>query len=211
MSTWRTELRALTRRHTLFSAEITAMVEAVQTNESDRGAALIAGSLAENALEGIIQAHMRHLNKERLDQIFATEGVLSSFSAKIKVSYAFNLIDEEIRDEFDRIREIRNTFAHSKLAIDFNTPQVKRACLGLLRSKDEAKISPRPLYSNAVTFLVCASGLVLYAKNETHKAPRPITYDEALAFFQKWWKQLPPQIQESLLSENIDTTPPAQP
>src|SRR5438067_692232 len=120
MANWRKELRELTRRDLVIGPETGATVDAIQQTESDRGCALIAGSMAENALESIIRVRMTPLSKSKYSEIFGIEGVLGSFSAKIKAAFAFGFIDADLRDQFDRIREIRNAFAHSKVAIDFN-------------------------------------------------------------------------------------------
>ena len=79
MANWRKELRGLTRRVPGTGTETSVMIEAVQNAESDRGCALIAGSIAEDALEQIIRTHMRSLNKAQQDQLFGPEGTLSAF------------------------------------------------------------------------------------------------------------------------------------
>ena len=58
MANWRKELRALTRRDPIAGTETDATVEAIQNIESDRGCALIAGSVAENSLETIIRTRL---------------------------------------------------------------------------------------------------------------------------------------------------------
>jgi hypothetical protein len=68
---------------------------------------LIAGSVAEDALETIIRSQLISLSKTRLNELFGMEGVLSSFSSKIKIAYSFGFIDADLRDDqFDKIREI---------------------------------------------------------------------------------------------------------
>jgi DNA-binding MltR family transcriptional regulator len=129
------------------------------------------------------------LNKTQIDSIFGVEGVLSSFSAKIKIAFALGFIDADLRNQFDKIREIRNAFAHSKSAIDFNTPSIRRACVGLLKTDDPTKIVPRALYSNTAYFLMHAGTLAVsraLTKLRRSGPPKSILhYDEALAFFQK--------------------------
>ena len=208
MANWRKELRELTRRMPAAGIEIGAMVDAVYQTESDRGCVLIAGSVAENALETIIRTHIVPLSRAKEEELFAGEGVFSSFSAKIKTAFAFGLIDGELRDQFDRLREIRNAFAHSKVAIDFNTPEIRRACVGLLKSKDPAKIEPRALYANAAYLLMHAGTLALQrARSKRKRRPRPILYDEALASFGKWLRQFQRQTQRNLRAESKGTIP----
>ncbi len=130
MANWRKELRDLTRRDPEVGSGTAAVNEAVHTAESDRGAALIAGSTAENSIEQILRMQLVALNKQQIDDLFGPDGIMGSFSAKIKIAFAFGLIDKKLSDEADRIREIRNAFAHCKCHIDFNTQEVKRACDG---------------------------------------------------------------------------------
>jgi hypothetical protein len=125
---------------------------------------------------------MVRLSKEKETQMFGIDGVLGSFSAKIKTAFAFGFIDADLRDQFDRIREIRNVFAHSKIAIDFKTPEIHHACVGLLKSSDATAIDPRAVYSNAAYFLMHAATLTLM-RSVRGENNTPLTYEEALAFF----------------------------
>src|SRR6266852_4243169 len=154
MASWRKELKELTRRLPEVGAESAAMADAMGEKETDRGCALITGSIAENALEAILQTGTVSLSKTRRDELFGIDGVMGSFSAKIKVAFAFGLIDAELRDQFDRLREIRNAFAHAKVAINFNTPAVRHSCVGLLKSRDDKRIEPRNLYVNTTLLLM---------------------------------------------------------
>jgi hypothetical protein len=157
MPNWRKELRALTQRQ-LEVGEVDAWVDAVDL-ESDRGWALITGSTAENALEEIISAAMVPLGKPEHTELFGIGGLLASFSAKIKTAFAFGLIDAELRDQFDRVHRIRNAFAHAMTAISFDAPEIQRACIGLLQSKNLSEIDPRAVFSNTAWMLWGTSGL----------------------------------------------------
>ena len=211
MANWRKELKELIRRFPTTGIETDDIAKALYEGESDRGCALIAGAVAENALESIIRVHLVPMSKTKLDELFAAEGVLSSFSAKIKIAFALGFIDPPLRDHFDKMREIRNAFAHAKIAIDFKNPIIRRACVGLLDSKDGKKIEPRALYTNSCYLLMHACGMVLERHNkgalrrpvETERGflfsgPRPtISYNEALASFEKSFRQFQQQLRSS--------------
>lgn len=62
-------------------------------------------------------------------------GPLSSFAAKTKVAYALSLIDEETMEDLDRIRKIRNEFAHSVKTVSFKDSPVREYCKELSTAK----------------------------------------------------------------------------
>jgi hypothetical protein len=49
---------------------------------------------------------------------------LYSFNSKIVVGYALGIYDQGMRSDLDIVRKIRNAFAHSKRAIQFDHPAV---------------------------------------------------------------------------------------
>jgi hypothetical protein len=65
------------------------------------------------------------LNSDDIRRLFDYEGPIGSFSARIRVAYAFNLFGPETRDDLDLIRLIRNEFAHSGRPFGFSEPLVK--------------------------------------------------------------------------------------
>jgi hypothetical protein len=193
MATWKQELRALTRVEPKTEAELEFTTIALYKDESDRGCALIAGSMAENELEKIIRTRLTHLNKEQLDELFGYKGTLGTFSAKIEVAYAFEFIDHKLRADFDRIREVRNTFAHSKTVVRFKTAQIKRACSELMSGYPdtplEGKINyPRMVYVDTVFALIRAANLMLKRESSGHvqKIKHPLSYDEVVALRDKY-------------------------
>lgn len=86
--------------------------------------------MADSALAYILKTRITQMGKEALEDLFGPDGLLGSFGAKIKMAYTFRVVDLKLRNDLDRIREIRNTFAHAWIHIDFDTPAIKRACDG---------------------------------------------------------------------------------
>jgi hypothetical protein len=80
----------------------------------DRTAAIVAASLVENNLALVIIRRFRQsLEDTDIKRLFDNRGaVLATFSNKIDMGFALNLYDNLVRDDLDRIREIRNRFAH---------------------------------------------------------------------------------------------------
>lgn len=99
------------------------------TDESDRSALVISGSVVEDSLNGLLRAHMRSpKNSYERDEIWGPQGVLSNFSQKIKMAYALELIDLEDRNGLDVLREIRNQCAHSMMPLSLKTKALVDAC-----------------------------------------------------------------------------------
>src|SRR4030067_2485622 len=77
--------------------------------ESERGAAILAGSFAEHVLGQYLKFRIR--DKKVADALFAVMGPLSSFSQRIAIAYAFDLISLGQYKDFETIRKVRNHFA----------------------------------------------------------------------------------------------------
>jgi hypothetical protein len=91
-------------------------------DETDRGAAVLAGGFVEHFLGRFIQSYVK---EERLrNDLFGPLGPLSSFSQRIAVAYAFGFITKEHYDDLRLIKDIRNHFAHHPLGTSFETSDV---------------------------------------------------------------------------------------
>ena len=102
--------------------------------ESDRGAAILAGSFAEHALGQYLKFRIR--DKKVADALFDAMGPLSSFSQRIAIAYAFDFISQVQYEDFETIRKIRNHFAHHPLETTFNTNDIKQLCAALSMFKE---------------------------------------------------------------------------
>jgi hypothetical protein len=94
----------------------------VYHDESDRGAAILAGSFLENALGLFLRSKAR--DPKIADQLFGSVGPLSSFSQRIAVAYAFSFIPEQQYLDLELIRKARNHFAHHPMDATFASPEV---------------------------------------------------------------------------------------
>ena len=81
--------------------------------ETGRGAILIGTSYIEDHLERFILRILPNSEKKYTSRLFNYPGPLSSFSAKIELSYAFRLISEKTYNSLNHLRKIRNEAAHS--------------------------------------------------------------------------------------------------
>lgn len=95
------------------------------TNESDRGAVMLAATGVEDMLEYEILKRLPVLQTDNAarKQMFEQDGPISSFSLKIKMAYALGIIDKDYRKRIDLIREIRNACAHCRKPISLAVPE----------------------------------------------------------------------------------------
>ena len=125
---WLKELKALSKQNML-PTDIEPILEAIAHDPSDRGTALSVASLVETALFQFIRSWVvRPANKDEENLLFGGDAPLGNFSSRIRVAYAFGLIDESVRNNLNTIREIRNAFAHTVRPINFETQEVAVAC-----------------------------------------------------------------------------------
>lgn len=133
---------------------------------SDYEAALLSASLLEYMLMQAITTKFIPLGKDHLDSLFSHDGVgpLCTFSAKIKLSYALGILSSETRSQIERIRIVRNHFAHHKDKSSFDDDSVKIECLkfkvhkgvdGYLRKARDSAITPKLRYVQVCCF-VCS-------------------------------------------------------
>ena len=122
---WVGALKELRKKETT-AQEFQAIVDEMFSVKDDRGVALMAGGLVEAALDRFLRASVRGSTSK----IFGRGGPLDTFAKQIMAAYSFGLIDKEVRDDLDRLREIRNTFAHTRAVISFSTQAISEACLG---------------------------------------------------------------------------------
>jgi hypothetical protein len=126
-----------------------------------RAAALILASLADNLLEKCIALQFVQLNPKAFERMFRNPGApLGNFSSKIAVAYALRIINSETRSQLDRIRTIRNTFAHAMLTVTFDDPSIAAVCNKLDHNRLIPQVfalsenTPRGRYTVSTTFAI---------------------------------------------------------
>ena len=126
--------------------------------ESDRGAAILAGSFAEHVLGQYLKFRIR--DKKVADALFAVMGPLSSFSQRIAIAYAFDLISLGQYKDFETIRKVRNHFAHHPLETTFNTKDIKQLCTALSMFKETSNEHyPKSGERHRIAYLLSCGGL----------------------------------------------------
>jgi DNA-binding MltR family transcriptional regulator len=99
------------------------------SKESDRGCVLVAAAILDKYLEMLIRAEFSQdatVVKRVINPLFKGQGPLASFWSKTQLAYSLDLIPEWMYEDLERIRELRNEFAHRYKAADFEDPAVVR-------------------------------------------------------------------------------------
>lgn len=97
--------------------------------ESDRGLALVTAEFFDATLERLLRARFAPGLKKRpklMEPLFVGFGPLSTFSAKIRIGYGADLLQDWMASDLDLVRRIRNEFAHSLASKTFQDPEVSR-------------------------------------------------------------------------------------
>jgi hypothetical protein len=84
----------------------------------------------EHGLERVLKARLIQLSKEDERRMFdgAGNGILGTFSAKIRIAYALSLLGPIAYHDLLLINDIRNVFAHSLHTIDFTHSLISQDC-----------------------------------------------------------------------------------
>lgn len=144
---WITNLRRYTAS-TDIPDDQAAEVEFEFHGSSDRAVVVITGSHIEDELQAGIMRNVVPMEPrdDIYNSLFGPLGLLSSFYAKIKIAYAFRIINEPLYGELETLRVMRNACAHSRRPISFLTPEL-RAALQVLINDDRQilrRAAPHP-------------------------------------------------------------------
>jgi hypothetical protein len=123
-------LKAFSKRRWRDDAEANASANSLLTEESDRGAIILAATSLEDTLEDRIIQQMPalHADEAARKQIFDQDGPISSFSRKLMIAYALGIVDKPSRKTIDLIRELRNACAHSRFPVSLEVPELRAVC-----------------------------------------------------------------------------------
>jgi len=125
----RKQLRGLSRRSLDFPDAQARFMKL--RDETDQAIALVGAAMVDDALKRAITRTMRDLSKEELSRLFENTGPLATFASRIAVAYAIEVIRPKFRDDLERVRDIRNVFAHAVVDVTFVTPEVLEVCASL--------------------------------------------------------------------------------
>ena len=103
--------------------------------QSHQTIAIMSGAYIDNALEKVLTAKFRPLNREDQGRLFRAtrDGFLTGTDAKIRIAYAISLIGKFTYTDLLLINAIRNVFAHSMHSVSFTDPLIVKDCGGLVQ------------------------------------------------------------------------------
>lgn len=105
------------------------------SNESDRAAVIVAASIFDDALDGLLRMQLV-ANPASTDELFdGANAPFSTFSAKITIAYRLGLISGKFSRNLHLIRIIRNEFAHNIVGGSFEDANVKNRVVELYKSQ----------------------------------------------------------------------------
>lgn len=105
--------------------------------ETDRACAILGGAYLDQVLRILLRKKLIDENKYVEENILSDSpgGILSTFSAKIRMSYSLGILSEEELRDLDLIRKIRNAFAHDLKLLRFDSKAIKQRCESLYHAK----------------------------------------------------------------------------
>lgn len=87
--------------------------------------AIIGQSLIENDLDDLLRDHFHRSDDRTWAMLTQDNGPISAFHSKAVAAYAFGICDDAIFDAINRVRKIRNYFAHSKVPSSFDQQAIR--------------------------------------------------------------------------------------
>lgn len=114
-------------------------------SNSDRGIALISGSIIDNLLADLLKSFF--IKKDNIEKQLLNPGqTLGTFDAKIKMAFYLGLISEDEYQNLSLIQKTRNRFAHQVINISFENEAIVNICSNFKIPKDSFIPSFIPLY-----------------------------------------------------------------
>ncbi len=96
--------------------------------QNPRAAALGTAVMVEVGVSSMLRARLWIKDDDADNELFGSAGPIATFSQKIKMAEAMRIIGPATRANLDRVREIRNAFAHTHRDLTFETPAVVTVC-----------------------------------------------------------------------------------
>lgn len=144
------------------------------SHNGDSILALMGTTIIERALEAAISAHFVPIPQDHMNRIFSYDfnGPLSNLSSLVRVAYALGVFGPVTHADLEKIRAIRNSFAHAAMKVTFDTPEVAAAANALVTYESITLISgggkdKSPRHRYAETTLALASRIRSYI-NRVH-------------------------------------------
>lgn len=147
----------------LVSIDVEALASEL-AGESDRAVIILLGTLIDDTLMNQMSKRLSFSPSEsEVDHIFRFEGPLGTFSARTEIARLFGIINDDLYQQIDTIRELRNACAHSKYVLRFSNPVLSNVVLrifkpvGVLEAPKNANEMKRPFILEALAIMLTFS------------------------------------------------------
>lgn len=155
------KIKIAKRHHELPTPYYVHVMEEIH-RQTARGAAIAGTAFLDLLLRTALEKRM-HPYPDIQDSLFENRGALQDFSARIQVAFAFKIIGTGAYMDLCILRDIRNAFAHSAEAFDFDREDIAEKCRSLWYPRKVSyenkpmPTTPRDIFIRAVRLL--ADGL----------------------------------------------------
>lgn len=109
-----------------FKLKLKGVLEA----ETNRGLAMVGAAFLDDAIEKLLRAYFIDDSK-KIDDLLGNAGPLASFYSRCMAAYCLGLVGPDMYEDLNRIRKIRNLFAHNYFGIDFESSKIISLCENL--------------------------------------------------------------------------------
>jgi hypothetical protein len=96
--------------------------------ESDRACAVLGAAMVDSRLESLYVRRLRYFK----DDLLSERGPIGTFYSRIELAHALAWINTDVHHDLDKIRKVRNEFAHSfDHNLSFANPSITDLCNNL--------------------------------------------------------------------------------
>jgi hypothetical protein len=99
----------------------------------DRTVCLLLASMLENTLDKALDHWIGEQSEDLRKNLYEQDGLLATFACKITFAIVTKIAGPVSRENLRLMRHIRNAFAHAKIPVTFNTPEVAAVCADLVQ------------------------------------------------------------------------------
>lgn len=110
----------------------------------DAGATIVAVNFLDVCLRIAISKRLSDLRSDEIDALFDEYKPLYTLDSKIHMGLALNIYGQETLKMLEKIKNIRNTFAHSSVRVTFSSPAIVDACAEIKPYRELARLVGRP-------------------------------------------------------------------
>ena len=107
-------------------------------NESDRGFVILTASRLEDVIEKLHRTHIgcsAGATEKFMNSLFTVHAPISTFSAKMKLGFAYGLISQDEFRDLEALRDLRNKAAHNIEEFAFGVPEIRAQIRALTTPK----------------------------------------------------------------------------